>query len=93
MQYKRSENFLLKEIAGDHMLIARGSATIDFSSVVLFNETGVFLWQHMDEYRSPEELAELLAAEFNAPVDAVLADTRAFLDKMQDEGMVTVKED
>ena len=93
MQYKRSDKFLLKEIAGDYMLIARGAATIDFSSVVLFNETGVFLWQNMEDYRTAEELSDLLAAKFEAPADTVLADTCAFLAKMLDEGMVTVKED
>lgn len=88
MNYKRNSSFVLKEIAGDHILIPRGAATVDFSSVILFNETGVFLWKHMESFRSSEELAALLVETFNAPEDAARQDVEAFLEKMVEDGMV-----
>lgn len=92
MKYKRNDSFQLNEVAGDYLLIARGETAIDFSSVVLFNETGVFLWQHMDAYHTPEELADMLVAEWDAPADAALADVRAFLEKMRAENMILTEE-
>ena len=93
MKYIRNNNFQLKDIAGDHILIARGPIAIDFGAVVLFNETGVFLWNQLASARDLPALAELLAAEYEIPAETALEDVKAFLDRMLKEGMIEQREE
>ena len=88
MKYKRNPNFELKEIAGDHVLVARGRAALDFSAVVLFNETGIVLWEELAGWKTAQELAAVLVAQCEAPEDAAVRDTQTFLDKCEAEGLI-----
>ncbi len=47
-QYKRMEGYLLKDIAGDNVLIARGNVALEVNGVFIFNETGALLWNALD---------------------------------------------
>ena len=93
MLYKRNESFILKDIAGDHILVARGAAAIDFSAVILFNETGVFIWQQLENPQTQDELAAKLAEKYGVPFATALADLDLFMDKMLAEGMVFAEEE
>ena len=88
MKYKRNPYFELKEIAGDRVLVARGKAALDFSAVVLFNETGIVLWEALADWKTAQDLAAELVAQCDAPEDAAAPDVQAFLDKCATEGLV-----
>ena len=88
MKYKRNPNFELKEIAGDRVLVARGKAALDFSAVVLFNETGIVLWEELADWKTAPELAAVLVAQCDAPESAAAQDVKAFLDKCETEGLI-----
>lgn len=88
MKYKRNPNFELKEVAGDRVLVARGKTAIDFSAVVLFNETGILLWEELADWKTAQELASVLVAQCEAPEDAAAKDAQTFLDKLDAEGLL-----
>ena len=88
MKYKQNPNFELKEIAGDCVLVARGRSAIDFSAVVLFNETGIVLWEELADWKTAQELSAVLVARFAAPEDTAALDVQAFLDKCSAEGLI-----
>jgi hypothetical protein len=46
------------------------------------NDTGSFLWKNVDGRRTAEELAALLAAEYEVTPGAALADTEALLQQL-----------
>ena len=88
MKYKRNDNFELKEIAGERVLVARGKAALDFSAVVLFNDAGLVLWEELADWKTAPELAAALVARCEAPEDAAAQDVQAFLDKLDAEGLL-----
>lgn len=88
MKYKRNPNFELKEIAGDRVLVARGRTALDFSAVVLFNDTGMKLWEALADWITAEELAAVLTAQCEAPKDAAAQDVLTFLGKLDAEGLL-----
>ena len=88
MKYKRNPNFELKEIAGDRVLIARGKTALDFSAVVLFNESGIVLWEALADWKAAQELAALLIAQCEAPEGTAAQDVLAFLEKLDAEGLL-----
>lgn len=88
MKYKRNPNFELKDIAGDRVLVARGKTALDFSAVVLFNETGIVLWEALADWRTAQELAALLIAQCEAPEGTAAQDVQTFLEKLDAEGLL-----
>jgi hypothetical protein len=43
------------------------------------NATGSFIWKHLDGARKPEEIARMLAEEFDVSVEQAEKDTCEFL--------------
>ncbi len=89
--YTAKKHFALKEIAGEFLLMARGPEALDFSAVIVFNETGVFLWNALALPRTAEELAQLLAAQFSLSPAEVSGDVAAFLKKAEEEGLLCIE--
>jgi hypothetical protein len=46
------------------------------------NDTGSFLWKNIDGHKSAEELAALLAANYEVSPDTALTDTQSLLEEM-----------
>ena len=44
---KINEGFEVRSVCGEHMMVAMGEKNIDFSHVIAFNETSVFIWNQM----------------------------------------------
>ena len=57
MWIKRQEGYCLKEIAGVHYLLPYGQKVADQRKGIVLNETGVFLWNELQETMTDEELA------------------------------------
>ena len=60
MWIKRQEGYCLKEIAGVHYLLPYGQKVADQRKGIVLDETGVFLWNEVQETMTDEELAEKL---------------------------------
>ena len=92
MEYKTKNNFMMKEIADECIVIPRGSEALNFNGSVVLNEAGAFLWNQMDDYIDEEELAQRLQRKYRIDTDLAKKDTKAFLDKMNANGLVDIKE-
>ena len=88
MKYKTKDCFLMKEIADEYIVIPRGTEAINFNASVVFNEAGAFLWSKMQEFIDEETLAKELQAHYGIDEELAAKDTKAFLKKMDDNGLV-----
>lgn len=70
MWIKRQEGYCLKEIAGVHYLLPYGQKVADQRKGIVLNETGVFLWNELQETMTDEELAEKLVHHYFADGEA-----------------------
>lgn len=89
---KRQEGYVLKKIEGIYNLLPYGQKVADQRRGITMNETGVFLWNALEE---PKEEAELirLAAEYYEITDAeekeqMQVDIREFINQMQAFGIL-----
>lgn len=60
----------------------------DSTEPLLIDERGAFIWDLIGEYRTLEQLVDLLAADFAAERTAIQADTQVFLDELARHGLV-----
>ncbi|MGN0479532.1 MAG: PqqD family protein [Hominenteromicrobium sp.] len=87
--YRASDNFLMRTIAGDTILVPVGEQTKKLNGFVTFTETGQFLWKLLSEQKcTAEDLVDGLLQEYSGPEAEIRADVEAFLKKTVDHGMV-----
>ena len=64
---KANPNFLLREVAGEAVLVPVGEAGIFENSVISLNETCSFLWKLFQEPRTAEDVITEAKKEYSDP--------------------------
>lgn len=78
------DGFLLKEIAGEYVLVPVGENLVDFSAMAVLNETGAFLWKQMLNETTKEKLLEAVLAEYDIEAEVAGKDIDDFLKLMKE---------
>ena len=82
-------DFVLREIAGETLLVPAGKTALDLNGMLTLNETGAALWRMLPEAADAEALTQGLLQEFEgAPGEQVRADVEEFLARLRELGIV-----
>ena len=82
-------DFVLREIAGETLLVPAGKTALDLNGMLTLNETGAALWCMLPEAADAEALTQGLLQEFEgAPAEQVRADVEEFLARLRELGIV-----
>lgn len=91
MKVKIKDGLLIREIAGEHVLIDAGGG-VDFSKMLMLNDTAVSIVNLLRQgARTAEELANAIAEEYEVTEEAALRDVRELLAQMREQGLVTLE--
>lgn len=85
---KVSDEFILRNVAGDNLLIPTGSSALDVKGLILLSESGVLLYNKLKNGCTKEELVAALTAEYAVSDDEAARDTEAFLNQMRQLNML-----
>ena len=85
---KVSDEFILRNVAGDNLLIPTGSSALDVKGLILLSESGVLLYNKLKNGCTKEELVAALTAEYAVSEDEAARDTEAFLGQMRQLNML-----
>ena len=85
---KISKDIVLREIAGEHILVPVGEAAARFQGMMTLNDTGLFLWELLQEEHSQDELVQALVEEYDVDAPTARADVEAFLQQLQKPGIL-----
>lgn len=66
-KYRANPDFLLREVAGEAVLVPVGEAGIFENSVISLNETCRFLWQLFQQPRTVEDVIAEARKEYSDP--------------------------
>ena len=80
--------FVLREVAGQIMVIATGEASKDFHGMIKLNSTGKVIWLGLQEGLEENKIAERLQEQFDVDAEKALEDTKAFLKQMEEKGFL-----
>lgn len=83
-----NKDFILRNIAGESILVATGSATQDFNGMITLNEVATFILENIDECETEEVLVEKVLEEFEIDEETAKNDVREFLDQAIKFGIV-----
>ena len=76
------QELILREIAGEHILVPVGETALRFQGMITLNESGLLLWQKLQSGCTGEDLVEALLAEYQVERSQAQADVAAFLEKL-----------
>lgn len=79
---KIKNGFMLRNIAGNNLIIGVGEAAGVLNGVVTLNETGVFLWNLLVKGGEIEELILALMDEYEVSEQVATADVNSFVNKL-----------
>ena len=82
------KEFVLREIAGDYIIIPTGKTVLEFNGLVTVNEVGVLLWKMLQEEVTFEDLVKGVLAEYDVDEDTARADIQEFLDKLTENNIL-----
>ncbi len=85
---KTNKNFILRNIAGEAILIPTGKAATEFNGMINLSEVAAFIWEHLDACADLSELADQIVAEFEVDKATALTDAQQFIDSLVKNKMV-----
>jgi hypothetical protein len=80
---KIEKEYILREIAGDYIIVPVRAAALEFNGMITVNETGAFLWEKLREGTTKEELLHAMLEEYEVSEKEAEADIQEFLQMLQ----------
>lgn len=80
---KISDQFILRNVAGDNLLIPSGPSALDVKGLILLSESGMLLYNKIKNGCTKEDLVAALTAEYDVSKQEAFRDTEAFLEQMR----------
>lgn len=84
---KLKEGFVLREVAGDIVVIPSGD-TLDLNMMITLNETGRFLWTKLEAGAEMPELVQALTQEYEVSAQDAEGHIEKFVAKLNENGLL-----
>ncbi len=85
---KATKDMILREVAGEHILVPTGEAAIQFQGVITLNDSGLLIWNRLQEDCTEAQLVDAVLAEYEIDAETAVADVRKFLEQMKQAGIL-----
>ena len=83
---KVSDKFVLRQVAGEWIVLPIAEKTVNFNGMLALNETGLMLWKLLENGTSREALAKALTDEYDVTFAEAIADVDEYLGKLDRVG-------
>jgi len=89
--YARREGVVLREVAGEHLLVPIRKDVADLKAIFALNGVGLRIWELLDGARALDGVLAELVERFDVPIEEASADLSAFVDRLLAAGLVERK--
>lgn len=77
-----SPSIVTRKTGNEYVLVPVANNIADMNSVYTLNETGAFIWEHINGQRTVEELINAVTEEYEIDKDNATSDVFLFIDNM-----------
>lgn len=85
---KIKEGFMLREVAGNNIVVGVGERSLDFNGIINVNETGAEIWKLFQQDTTPEAAAKAMTEEFEVNYETALNDVNEFVEKLRKSELI-----
>ena len=82
------EGFVLKEVAGNYVIIAIGDDVLDFNDIITVNEIGALIWNNMIENKSKGEIISVILSEYDIDEKTASEDFDTFINQLKSVNII-----
>ena len=80
MNMRKKEQFIIRQVADEYVMMPIGATAQKFNGLIMANDVSAFIWDNIEKVETPEELIDLIYAEFEADYERISADTLEILE-------------
>lgn len=85
---KIKPGFMLRNVAGRDIVVAVGSASMDFNGMISLNETAAFLWKKLEQGADYDALLAAMLDEYETDEITAKEGIDAFLETARNAGLI-----
>lgn len=85
---KIKDGYILREVAGNMIVVPVGEAAMNFNGMISLNETGAFLWRLLENEIEPKVLLQELMKEYDVEEEQAKNDITEVLNKLYRAGVL-----
>ena len=85
---KIKDGFVLREVSGNHIVVAVGEGTKIFNGMIQLNETSAFLWKMLQEDVTQQDLVNGLVAEYKVEKSVAEIDVLEFIESLKEANLL-----
>lgn len=84
-----NNGFVMRDVAGQTVIVATGEASKSFNGMIKVNETGCIVWQGLLDGSDETTIVDRIVDRFGVDRDVAESDVRAFIDDMRRRGFLS----
>ena len=85
---KIKKGFLMREVAGENVVIAVGEAAKSFKGMIRLNPTGAFLWKLLEKDTDEAAMVNAMLDAYETDKETAENDIRAFVGSIRAAGLL-----
>ena len=82
-----NNNFILKELAGEYMIIPLSSSNVNISKILNINETGAFIFKCLENNDDVTTIISKMKNEYDIEEELLKNDVLEFIEKLKKLGI------
>lgn len=83
-----SNEMILREIAGENILIPTGQTALKVHGIISLSESGLLLWEKLHEDCTEADLIDAILAEYEIDRETATEDVQTFIGKLREVGVL-----
>ncbi len=87
---KIRKDFMLREIAGETVVIPVGEAAMDFQGIMSLNESGKILWAMLEDGCDEKAMVNKLLDVYDVTIETAQNDVSVFLDQLKKQNILQI---
>lgn len=84
---KVNENFIMREIAGEKVVVPTGAAA-QMNALITLNGVAAFIWKCLQTDRTADEVKQMVLDEYEIDEETARRDADGFIDALRQCGML-----
>jgi hypothetical protein len=80
---KLKDGYMLREVAGNSVVVAVGKAAVDFNGLICLNSSGTLLWKLLADGANAENMLAAILNEYEIDETSARNDINAFINKLK----------
>ena len=89
---KIKNQFVLREVGGESVVVPVGEMSKDFHGMINLNETGAFLWKFFSEEHTVDEAVAAMLEKYDAEESLIREDVEQFVKSVEENGFCVLEQ-